>query len=104
MPNHDSDGTPKAPEVHEPYVREELDQDLITHQGEKRGPTAPNQSPEQRMQHLGANDDEVVPVTPPMSGPADVVGEKRENAQGNETGSTEIGEESDDPREDLTPG
>ena len=104
MPNHDNDGTPKAPEEHEPYVREELDQDLITHQGDKRGPTAPTEHASQRMKHLGANDDEVVPVTPPMAGPADVVGKKNENAQGNETGSTEVGEEMVDPREELTPG
>jgi hypothetical protein len=56
------------------------------------------------MKHLGANDDEVVPVVPPMSGPADLLGEKGENAQGNESDGTEIGEESVDPREDLTPG
>jgi len=49
-------------------------------------------------------EDEVVPVVPPMSGPADVVGEKGENAQGNESGDTEIGEESLDPRDELTPG
>lgn len=104
MSNKDGEGTPEAPEVHEPYVREELDQDLITHEGEKRGPSAPTERPEERMRHLGASDDEVVPVVPPMAGPADLVGEKRENAQGNETGSTDIGEESIDPREELTPG
>jgi hypothetical protein len=102
--DNSSEGTPRAPEAHESYVREELDQDFITHQGEKRGPTAPLEHAEERMKHLGASDDEVMPVVPPMSGPADVVGEKRENAQGNESGSTEIGEESLDPREELTPG
>ena len=104
MSTNDSEGTPKAPETQEPYVREELDQEFITHQGENRGPTPPIEQPERRMKHLGANDDEVVPVVPPMAGPADLVGEKRENAQGNESGSTEIGEESVDPREELTPG
>ncbi|HET9496570.1 MAG TPA: hypothetical protein VFR15_20265 [Chloroflexia bacterium] len=104
MSNNDGEGTPKAPEAHENYVREELDQDFITHEGEKRGPTATTENPERRMKHLGASDDEVVPVVPPMSGPADVVGEKRENAQGNEANGTEIGEETIDPREELTPG
>ena len=104
MSNNDSQGTPKAPEVQEPYVREELDQDMITHQGDKRGPVSPTEQGGERMKHLGANDDEVVPVVPPMSGPADVVGERDENAQGNESGSTDIGEESVDPREELTPG
>jgi hypothetical protein len=104
VPENDNQGTPKAPEVHEQYVREELDQDMITHQGDKREPQATTEKSEDRMKHLGANDDEVTPIVPPMSGPADLVGEKRENAQGNESGSTEIGEESVDPREELTPG
>src|SRR5215203_5850594 len=98
-----SKGTPQSPEVQESYVREELDQDLITHQGDWRGPTA-TAAQGHRMMHLGANEDEVVPVIPPMSGPADLVGESGENAQGNESGDTRVGEETLDPRDELTPG
>lgn len=96
------EGTPQSPEVQPEYVREELDQDLVTHEGEYRNPAAGGQRG--GGMHLGALDTEVVPITPPMSGPADLIGEHNENAQGNETGSTEIGEETLDPRDELTPG
>lgn len=97
----EDEGIPQSPEKHEEYVREDLDQDMITHQGDYRQPTETPKSPEQRSQHLGATDDEVVPILAPMSGPADVVGEHNENAQGNDT---ELGGEMIDPREELTPG
>ena len=96
--------TPTSPEPQEEYVREELDQEYITHQGDYRTAKSTPPTPALRGKHLGATDDEVVPVTPPMSGPADLVGEKDQNAQGNESGSTEVGEESVDPRDELTPG
>jgi hypothetical protein len=94
--------TPQSPEVHEPETREELDQDNMTHVGDWRkasdGPAAKS------GRHLGALEDEMVPVVPPMSGPADLIGENEPNAQGNETGKTRVGEESVDPRDELTPG
>ncbi len=96
--------TPGSPEEQEDYVREELDQEYITHQGDYRGPKPSQTSAEQRSRHLGATDDEVVPIIPPMSGPADLVGEHDIDAQGNETGDTEVGEEMIDPRDELTPG
>ena len=40
----------------------------------------------------------------PASGVLYLVGEHNGNAQGNETGTTSIGEESVDPRDELTPG
>lgn len=99
----DSDkGTPQSPELQEPYVRDELDQDQMSHQGEWRKPPTGPQA--HKGQHLGAVDDEMVPIIAPMSGPADLVGEKNENAQGNEDGDTDIGEEMIDPRDELTPG
>ena len=54
-----------------------------------------------RSKHLGATDDEVVPITPPMAGPADLIGERNEDAQGNDG---DAGDEMIDPREELTPG
>jgi len=95
---------PSSPENQDEHVREELDQEFITHQGDYRTSMAPLAIANQRGKHTGATDDEVVPVTPPMAGPADLVGETNQNAQGNESGTTEIGEESIDPREELTPG
>jgi hypothetical protein len=98
--------TPQSPEVQEKYVRDDLDQEDVTHVGEWRtGATGQHKEHSgDASKSLGAMEDEVVPVVPPMSGPADVVGEKGENAQGNESGDTEIGEESLDPRDELTPG
>ncbi len=104
MAQADHAATPSSPEKQQSYVREELDQENITHQGDYRAAQQSTSSVEQRSMHLGATDDEVVPITPPMAGPADLVGEKNENAQGNETGSTKIGEENVDPRDELTPG
>ena len=98
--------TPQSPEVHEDYVKEELDQDETTHMGEwRKGATGPlGGHPSDGSKSLGAIEDEVVPIIPPMAGPADVVGEKRQNAQGNESGDTDIGDEMVDPRDELTPG
>ena len=101
--------TPTSPEEQEEYVREELDQEYITHQGDyRKAPTGPLTPEMRRRKHLGATEDENVPVLPPMSGPADLVGEEDENAQGNEVprseGKTKTGEEAVDPRDELTPG
>ena len=103
MTANSGEGTPKSPETQAPNVREELDQDMITHKGEWRT-SADNARRRAGKHHLGALEDENVPVTPPMSGPADLIGEDDENAQGNETGKTKVGEETFDPRDELTPG
>ena len=100
----DEASTPESPEKQDDYVREELDQEYITHQGDYRRPMAMPSTSQQRSRHQGATDDEVVPIVPPMAGPADLVGERDENAQGNERGDTEVGEEMIDPRDELTPG
>jgi hypothetical protein len=100
----DRAGAPQSPEKQDEYVRDELDQEFITHQGDYRTRRATPTSSEMRGKHLGATDDEMVPITPPMSGPADLVGERNQNAQGNETGNTQVGEEDVDPRDELTPG
>ncbi len=103
MTKDNTQDVPASPEAQSPDVREELDQDLITHQGDwRKPPTGP--LPATRDQHLGALDDENVSITPPMSGPADLVGGQDQDAQGNETGTTEVGEETLDPRDLLTPG
>ncbi|MBF6613696.1 MAG: hypothetical protein IVW55_11270 [Chloroflexi bacterium] len=105
MSGESSGGIPRSPEAQEPYVREELDQDLVTHRGDYRAASQKkHDTADGNRMHLGAVDDEVVPVVPPMSGPADLVGEKDIDAQGNETGDTEVGEELIDPRDSLTPG
>ncbi|MEO6457519.1 MAG: hypothetical protein ABIO92_04500 [Chloroflexia bacterium] len=106
MSNQNSEGIPASPEGQSEYVREELDQDQVTHRGDKR--EAPDKQPPQKedtgqSKHMGAVDDEVVPVVPPMSGPADIVGEKDQNAQGNDNGNSED-EDLFDPYDHITPG
>jgi hypothetical protein len=104
-----SKDTPLSPEGQKEYVREELEQDEITHRGAKREANdapdnhAAHNEQSQASRHLGAVDDEVVPVVPPMSGPADLVGEQNENAQGNENGKSDD-EELFDPYDHITPG
>ena len=102
MTQDKAQGTPQSPEVQGQETRAELDQDNVTHQGDYRqrkdGPGARGGG------HLGATDDEVVPIVAPMAGPADLIGQNDPNAQGNETGDTKIGEEMIDPRDELTPG
>lgn len=102
MANDKDAAPPQSPEDQAAYVREDLDQDMITHRGDWRK-AKPGERP-RPGEHLGALEDENVPIVPPMAGPADLVGEKDEDAQGNETGDTEVGEEMFDPRDELTPG
>ena len=101
-----NDETPQSPEVHETDVREELAQDQVSHLGEHRTPggDAWHQKSRHSSHHLGAVDDETTLVVPPMSGPADLIGEDDADGQGNESGNTEIGDELFDPRDELTPG
>ena len=102
MTTDSGSGTPKSPEVQEPHVREELDQDMITHQGEYRKAQTGPFRPEMRGRNLGATEDENVPVLPPMSGPSDLIGE--DDTEGYEDGKPKKREESVDPRDELTPG
>jgi len=96
-------GTPQSPESQPEYVRDELDQDQITHQGEIRK-IPPGGWPRNGGKYLGAVEDEQTPILPPMSGPADLVGEEDVDGQGNESGHTKTGDELFDPRDELAPG
>ena len=107
MDKEDSQGTPQSPEVHEQYVRKELHQGQVTHQGDRREAERVVERDTTTSGHLGALEDEVVPVIPPMSGPADLIGEENQNAQGNEppgSHSEEDEEELFDPHDMITPG
>ena len=107
MPDERIEETPQSPEVQREYVRDELDQEDITHRGDKREAPEPSETPEDTSgasKHMGAVDDEVVPVVPPMAGPADLIGEENENAQGNEDGKPGKDDELFDPYDHITPG
>ena len=92
-------GTPKSPEDQDADVREELEQDMVTHQGDYRKPrTGPLEVKVHghKVGHLGATEDENVPVLPPMTGPYDLIGEDDEGNEDEEEGI--------EPRDELTPG
>ena len=80
---------PTSPEVQPKEIREELDQENISHQG-NRLPSSKNSLDAQR--HMGAMEDNVTPVMPPIIGPARL---------------TEAEEDEDNdvnPHSELTPG
>lgn len=56
---------PQSPEKYPPDVREELDQELISHEGEAR-----DEGDAALSDHMGAQEDETTPVIPPMTGPS----------------------------------
>ncbi len=64
---------PQSPETQPPEVREELAQSNISHDGVARDVDAvqPGDSSQ-----LGAVEDEVTPIAPPMQGPGDLVGDE----------------------------
>ena len=79
---------PQSPETQPSEVREELAQSNISHDGAPRNAdeTQPGDSSQ-----LGAVEDEVTPIAPPMQGPGDLVGD--------EDSSMGI-----DPVDEITPG
>ncbi len=94
MPNPTPDPVPASPEEQPPAVREELHQANVTHEGRRERPGA---SPDD---HLGANELDVTPVTPPMRGPGNLVGPE---APG-DAADPGPGGELLDPKDEITPG
>jgi len=86
---------PNAPELQPADVREELHQSQVSHQGDQQTPT-----PGLASAHLGATDDEVAPVMPPMRGPGNLVGA---SGSGDSADPPED-EEMFDPIDEITPG
>ncbi|HEY0736934.1 MAG TPA: hypothetical protein VGD69_18595 [Herpetosiphonaceae bacterium] len=70
--------TPQSPETQPAHVREELDQDNVTHEGTPRSAEGAGPTP---SSHFGAVEDDQsghvdqTPVTPPMDGPYDLIGD-----------------------------
>ena len=79
---------PQSPETQPADVREQLDQDLISHEGTRR---SGDESGEAHSGYMGAVETEVTPVMPPVRGPDDLV------SQGD-------GDDDIDPADELTPG
>ena len=89
MANAGEPGVPQSPETQPPAVREQLDQDLITHEGAARSGDAAESG---TSEHLGAVESEVTTNMPPVSGSADLVSpqEQQDNVV--------------DPADEMTPG
>ncbi len=82
--------TPASPEVQPSEVRDELEQDNISHEGE---PMRPSKNQTDAQSHMGAMEDNVTSVMPPVSGPPNL---------------TESGDDEENPditpQNELTPG
>lgn len=86
---------PQSPEVAPSAVREQLQQENVTHEGAEEAVRA-----EPADQHLGANETEVTPIRAPMRGPGNLVGA---GASGDSREEPD-GEELIDPADEMTPG
>ena len=80
---------PQSPETQSPEVRDELDQEQITHDGPAR---SGDDSPATASSHLGAVEDEVTPIQMPMRSPDDLIGDEDQD------------EQLLDPADEITPG
>lgn len=94
MTEHADRGVPQSPEDQPAAVREELDQHLVTHEG-----TPEPANPESASQHLGANEEQMTPVVPPMRGPGNLVG-----AAGGAPEGGDLDDDGIDPVDEMTPG
>lgn len=83
--------TPASPETQPGAVRDELQQRDVSHQGQKL-----EASPEadDAQKHMGATEDQVTPVTPPMEGPANLTSQE----------DSSPANDSIDPQTEITPG
>jgi hypothetical protein len=82
---------PASPETQPARVRAELDQEDVTHQGTPAEPARPGDDPQG---YLGATEENVTPIMPPVTGPADI------------TGPENLSDKNPDvnPQDELTPG
>lgn len=82
-------GVPRSPETQPAHVREQLDQDLTTHEGAVRDAATAEVG---SSQHLGAVESEVAANMPPVSGADDLVSAQSQDA------------DVVDPAAEITPG
>ncbi len=88
MSDQENKMVPSSPEVQSPEVRQELDQNSVSHEGYKgKGPRVGNES----QSYMGTTEGDVTPVINPMAGPMDVTSDGPD-------------EDSVNPHTELTPG
>lgn len=83
--------TPTSPETQPTNVREELDQEDVTHQGIPVEPARPGDA---AQSYMGATEENVTPIMPPVSGLADVTGDEQPSDKNPDV----------NPQDELTPG
>ncbi len=89
MTNADEADVPQSPETQPSDIREQLDQEQISHEGTAQSGGHPHPG----TWHQGALESEVTPITPPMRGPGDLVGSEEDDD-----------DDLIDPGDELTPG
>ena len=95
MTDKSTDPIPQSPEVQPAQVREELDQDQVSHEGHREATRGGKPST-----HLGATEDAVTPVVPPMRGPGNLVGPAAAGDSRDESPDDQL----IDPVDEITPG
>jgi hypothetical protein len=87
--------TPQSPELQPAGVRDQLHQTQVTHEGEAESVEGSSQSA-----HLGATDEQMTPITPPMHGPGNLVGPDAAGDSRDEPTDAPL----IDPVDEITPG
>jgi hypothetical protein len=91
MTDENKNSSPTSPETQPARVREELNQDEVTHQGV---PAEPAQDQSNPQSYMGAKEENVTPVMPPLTGPSDLTGDERTSDKNPDV----------HPQDELTPG
>lgn len=91
MTQDNDNPTPTSPETQPASVRNELDQEDVTHQGSPAEPARPG---EEAQSYMGATEENVTPIMSPVSGPADITGDEKPGDKNPDV----------NPQDELTPG
>lgn len=94
----DQPATPASPEMQPPAVRRDLEQTNVTHEGAALPSDSTTQS-----DSMGATEEQVTLVQPPISGPANVVGDSVQAGDPRDTEGVDD-EALSDPADLITPG
>ncbi len=95
---NDQNATPASPEVQPPAVRRDLHQTDVTHEGNPLPADSATQSAS-----MGATEEQVTSVQPPVSGPANLVGDSVPAGDPHDSAG-EDDEPLIDPADMITPG
>lgn len=91
MTDENKHPSPTSPETQSARVRDELNQDDVTHQGV---PLEPARDKSRPQSYMGAKEENVTPVMPPVTGPTDLTGDEQASDKNPDV----------HPQDELTPG